>query len=172
MDEKELVHGQMDEVVVWALMDGDITVGGEHDSEGWGIRGQGRRQSSEDGFASEDGNAIDGHDKSADILATDVANPRSGGTGNYAGNIAAFADVAGGDEEAKRRMFTFDRLSDGIQPVEGVIGHLQVKWGHDGAIGGNNTVGGQETKGLDIGRSGGKVVHAFVEAGMGGCFDM
>jgi hypothetical protein len=69
-------------------------------------------------------------------------------------------------------VFTFDRLSDGIQPVEGVIGHLQVKGGHDGAIGGNNTVGGQETKGLDIGRSGGKVVHAFVEAGMGGRFDM
>jgi hypothetical protein len=65
-------------------------------------------------------------------------------------------------------MVTFDQLRDGIEAVKRVVSHLEVERREERAVGGDDTVRREQTQGLYVGRRINKIIHAFIEAGMGG----
>jgi hypothetical protein len=68
MDEEELIHGEVDRIVVRALMDRDVAVRGKHDSEGGRVRCEGGCQSGKDGVGGENGDIVIGDHEGANVL--------------------------------------------------------------------------------------------------------
>jgi hypothetical protein len=171
VDEAKLVDRQMKRAVVRASVDRDVAVGREDNGERGSVGGGDARQSEDNGLARENGGAINRHDISTDVLASHVADSGSRGTGGNAGQITAFANVASGDLETKRRVITLDCLRDGVEAVKWIIGDFKVHGRQRRAVGRDDTVGSQEAESLDIWGGVREIVHTFVETSVCGRFD-
>jgi hypothetical protein len=68
-------------------------------------------------------------------------------------------------------MVAFYGLRNGVETVEGVVGHFKIERRQDRAVSGDDTVGGQEAKSLHVGRGVDEIVHTLVKASMSGSFD-
>ena len=79
--------------------------------------------------------------------------------------------MASRDLESEGRVIALDGLGDGIQAMKGVVGHLEIKWGENGTIGGDMTIGGQKAESLDVRWRIHEVVHAFIKTCMRRSFD-
>ena len=144
----------------------------ENNGERQRIRGGDSGQGDKDGFACENGNAIDRDDIRANVFAADVANAGGRGAGDDAGDVAAFANVTSCYFKTEGRMVAFDELSDGVKAVERIVSDFEVQRRQCRALSGDNAGEGQVTEGEDIRRSVVvEVVHAFIEASMGGGLD-
>lgn len=109
-----------------AGVDRDVALGGKNNGERGGVRGNDIGKSKEDGLAGENGETIDGDNKSANELAADIADVRRRGAGSNSREVATFADVAGSDLKPQGRVATCDVLGDRVKAVKGVVGHREV----------------------------------------------
>ncbi len=140
--EAELVQRQVERAVARARADRDVTVRRKSDCERGSVGGGDGGQSGEDGVARENRDGVIGDDVGTDEFAADVADASGGGACNDAREIAALAYMASGDKVTRSRVITLDSLSDGVQAMKWVVGHLEIQRGEDGTIGGGMTIGG------------------------------
>jgi hypothetical protein len=162
----------VDRVVTRAVVNRDIALRGEHDDNRRVVGDGGSIQGSNNRVTGENGSVVDGDDEGANVFATHVANTSGRGTGDNAGDIPALANVARADFKTEGGVITFDKLSDSIQAIEGVIGDFEVKRREQRPIRGNITIEGQVAEGKNIRRSVVmEVIHTFIEARVSGGLD-
>ena len=171
MDEAKSVHGQVDRAVVGTRTDGDTSVRRKDDGERGGIGSGNSSQSGNDRITREKGSIVDRDNVGADIPAADVADTGCGGTGDDAGEVSALAYMTSEYFKAKSWVIAFDGLRDRVEAMERIVCDVEVERRQDRAISRNRPIGGEEAKGLHIRRSVGEIIHPFVEASMGRCFD-
>ncbi len=84
VDEAKLVDRQVKRAVVRASVDRDVSVGRKDNRERGSVGGGDARQNEDNGLARENGDAINRHDISTDVLASHVSDAGSRGSGGNA----------------------------------------------------------------------------------------
>ena len=129
MNHAELVDGETNGAIVRARVDRDVAFGSKDNREAGVVGGSNRGESSKDGLAGEDGEAINGNDEGTNVFALHISNVGRRGTGNDGREVAALANVASSDFQTQSRMRATNELRHGIQTMKGVVGDSEVQRG-------------------------------------------
>ena len=87
----------------------DVSVWSENDLDRWCVGRRGGVKSFNNRCRCEHGNVVDGHDESANVFSSDIADARRSGVGDDAGDKTAFTDMTFCDLESKVGVFAADR---------------------------------------------------------------